>query len=94
MLEIAHAEYMDNHHIKLTFNDGKSGIADVNEMIQSQPQKLFSALADERVLKQFTLAHGTLCWPNGLDVAPEYLYYLTFKHDPNLVSLFKQWAYV
>jgi len=33
-------------------------------------------------------------WANGADIAPEYLYFLAFKDEPDLQEKFKKWGYV
>jgi hypothetical protein len=34
---------------------------------------VFQALQDKREFKRFFVAGGTVCWPNGADIAPETL---------------------
>ena len=93
VLEVVEAEYLGKRQVRIKFNDGKEGVADMTPMLSCEPSKLFSRLNDEAVLKSFSLAHGTLCWEGGLDVAAEYLYYLSFRFDSGLQVLFKRWGY-
>lgn len=93
LLEITHAEYLGDHKVHLSFNDGRTGVADLYALIDPKPLSLFSVFADETFVKQFSLEHGTLCWPGERDVAAEYLYFLAFRDDPALHHLFCQWGY-
>ncbi|VAW45905.1 hypothetical protein MNBD_GAMMA04-721, partial [hydrothermal vent metagenome] len=36
----------------------------------------------------------TISWKNGADLAPEFLYYQSFKDDKSLTEQFKQWGYI
>ncbi|NMM28971.1 MAG: hypothetical protein HHJ12_17205 [Glaciimonas sp.] len=36
----------------------------------------------------------TVVWPNGLVLAPEFVYFTAFKNDPSLQSQFKKWGYI
>lgn len=94
LLKITDAEYLHDHKVRLSFNDGRDGVADLRALIDSKPLSLFSVFADETFVKQFGLEHGTLCWPGERDVAAEYLYFLAFRDDPALQSLFEQWGYL
>ncbi|MDP2752317.1 MAG: DUF2442 domain-containing protein [Rhodocyclaceae bacterium] len=94
LLEITHAKYLSNYQMQMSFNDGRSGVADLHPLISSNPQSVFGVFADEAFVHQFSLQHGTLCWPEERDIAAEYLYFLTFHDTPSLQPLFKQWGYL
>ena len=54
---------------------------------------LFASLRDVKSFRDFRICLDTVCWPNGLDLAPEYLYYLAFHNDPDLQAQFAEWGY-
>ena len=93
-LKIDDAEYLGNYRVHLTFNDGREGVVDLYPLINDKPQSVFAAFSDEAFVRQFGLEHGTLCWPGERDVAAEYLYFLTFRDDPALQGLFREWGYL
>ncbi len=94
LLEITDAEYQGAYRVRMTFNDGRAGVADLHALIDANPKSVFAAFAEEAFVQQFGLEHGTLCWPGERDVAAEYLYFLAFRDDPMLQALFCQWGYL
>lgn len=94
MLHIADAEYTSEYCIRLAFNNGREGVADLRPMIFDEPRTVFAALKNPSVFQQFSIEHGALCWPGDLDVAPEYLYFLAFRDDESLRNVFEEWGYI
>ena len=71
--EIVSAEYLEDYKIKLVFEDGNTGIADLSDY--PDPTNIFNAFLDINFFKSFQIEDGTLVWGNGeLDLAPETLY--------------------
>lgn len=94
LLKITAASYWGNYRVRLVFNDGRAGEADLRALADTNPESLFFVFSDEVFARQFDLQHGTLCWPGDRDVAAEYLYFLAFHDDPALQPLFRQWGYL
>ncbi len=94
MLSVLAAEYLGDHKVHLSFNNGKAGIADLADAIKNDRRPVFLALQDKTQFQQFKVEHNTLVWPNTLDLAPEYLFFITFKTEDNLQDQFKQWGYL
>ncbi len=94
MLLISDAEYLGEYRVRFVFDNGREGMADLRAMVFDDPRSAFAPLRDVTVFRRFVLEGGVLCWPGDLDVAPEYLYFLTFRNDPGLRGLFEEWGYV
>lgn len=88
------ANYISDYKIQLDFNNGKSGIADLEQTLQKDTRALFAELKNTTIFKNFNLQHDTVIWPNGLDLAPEYLFYLAFINEDQLQDQFQSWGYI
>jgi len=92
-LHVANARYVEDYKIRVSFNDGREGIADLSDALKGavfEPLKIKSEFSNFRVDEELE----TIVWPNGADLAPEYIYFQTFKNEPDLQSKFKQWGYI
>jgi hypothetical protein len=71
--KITNAEYVKDFIIHLRFSDGTEGDVDLREELYGE---LFEPLRDQTVFRRFTIHPDfyTLCWANGADIAPEFLY--------------------
>ena len=72
-MRIKKAEYIKDYKIKLFFSDGVNKIVDFAPILTNK-RKLFVPLSDLEYFKNFHVDEITICWPNELDFAPEYLY--------------------
>ena len=73
LLKITSARYLGNYSFQLTFNNGEIGVADIEKELWGE---VFEPLKIEGMIKRFHIENGTLEWPNGADLAPEFLYEL------------------
>ncbi len=92
-LHINDVTYLHEYQIEVTFNNGRTGIADLRPVLTG---KIFEPLQDTSVFAQLTIDSEleTIVWPNGADLAPEFVYYHAFKDEPELQELFQQWGYI
>ena len=76
---ITRATYVSDYKIFLEFNDGASGEVDLGSQLQ---EPIFQPLQKEEYFKSFKLGDWTVEWENGADFAPEFLYGLVGKTEP------------
>ena len=71
--KVIEASYEHDFVIRLRFADGTEGDVDLADELQGE---VFEPLKAPDVFRQFTIHPDfhTLCWPNGADIAPEFLY--------------------
>ncbi|WP_031386780.1 DUF2442 domain-containing protein [Desulfonatronum thiodismutans] len=62
---------LDDYKLKMQFNTGETRIFDARPYLQ---KGVFQQLQDETRFRQAYVALDTVCWPGGLDIAPETLY--------------------
>lgn len=93
MLQVTQASYLKEYQIEVVFNNGQKGIADLSEALNGN---VFEPLKNVEAFKSFCVDEEleTIVWSNGADLAPEYIYFQTFKNEPELQSQFKEWGYI
>ena len=92
-LKVTEARYLDVYRIEVAFNNGKKGIADLADALKGP---VFEPLKNTQAFARFKIDAEleTIAWENGADLAPEYIYYQTFKNEADLQAQFKEWGYV
>ncbi len=70
---IESAEYLESYRIRLIFSDGKTRIIDLEDELWGE---MFGPLKNLETFRQFKVNPElrTIVWPNGADLAPEFLY--------------------
>ena len=72
MLHIERVEHLQNYQMHVSFDDGSEGIVDLAKHLHGP---MFEALKDVSFFARVTVDPEleTVVWPNGLDLAPEFL---------------------
>jgi len=70
LVTVIEAHYVSDYRLRLRFSDGAERTVDFTPWLHGG---VFRPLRDVRAFKKFFVAGGTVCWPNGADVAPETL---------------------
>jgi hypothetical protein len=68
------AELRGDYRIYIEFNDGLNGIIDFKDKITTDHREIIRELVDKNKFNKIKVERHTLCWENGVDFAPEYLY--------------------
>jgi len=70
---VLEARYVSGFTIWLRFRDGRTGEVDLAPALNGP---VFEPLKDVNYFRQFSVhpEFETLVWPNGADIAPEYLH--------------------
>lgn len=73
-IDLVRIKYLEGYKLDLKFADGKKGVVDFTAYLKKGG--VFRRLRDVEYFKQAYIDKelGVLCWPDGLDVAPETLY--------------------
>ena len=71
--KVVHVAYKDAFTVHLQFADGTQGDVDLRDELHGE---LFEPLRAPDLFRQVSVhpEFKTLCWPNGADIAPEFLY--------------------
>ena len=74
MLEVTKFTLQGDYIVYVEFNDGYNGVIDFKEELKKDHREIIQELLDLKLFNTVRLDLDTLCWDNGLDFAPEYLY--------------------
>lgn len=93
ILHVKKAKYIEDYKVEVFFNDGRKGIADLSDALSGP---IFEPLKDKNMFSKFKVDEllETIVWPNGADLAPEYIYFQAFKNEKKLEEQFREWGYM
>jgi hypothetical protein len=74
MVWVVKSELKEDYKVFIEFNDGASGIIDFRSKLQNDHRQIVRELLDPEKFKTVKTGLDTVCWDNGVDFAPEYLY--------------------
>jgi hypothetical protein len=71
--EVIDARIIKGYTVEITFDDFKKKVVDLRKFLG---KGIFAELLDIKKFRQMRVDAelGTICWPNGADIAPDRLY--------------------
>ncbi len=92
-LHVIAAKHLEGYKVEVAFNNGRKGIADLSEALHGP---VFEPLKNQEMFSSFVVDKEleTLVWPNGADLAAEYIFFQAFKNDSALQEQFRLWSYI
>ena len=69
--QVIEAHYVSGYCIELLFNTGLRKTVDFSHWLKGP---VFEPLKNRTEFRKFFIAGGSVCWPNGADIAPETLF--------------------
>jgi hypothetical protein len=92
MVRVVSAIVVAPWKVRVRFNDGVEALLDLHGKLQGP---VFEPLADPAFFAGVKVAEfGVLTWPNGADLAPEFVLWETRRGDLALQDAFRAWGYV
>jgi len=72
LTKVMHLDRLGGFRLRIRFNDGSEGVHDFIGLV-NEPGPLLEPLRDEAYFGRVFLEFGAPTWPNGFDIAPEWL---------------------
>ena len=72
LTKVLRLEKLGDFRLRVRFNDGSEGVHDFGTMV-SEPGPILEPLWDKSYFARVFLEFGAPTWPNGFDIAPEWL---------------------
>ncbi len=72
LTKVTHLERLGGFRLRVRFSDGSEGMHDFSTMV-NEPGSMLQPLRDEAYFARVFLEFGAPTWPNGFDIAPEWL---------------------
>ena len=84
MVYVTDAHYVKNYQVALSFSNGEHALVDLEDDIFSDNRRPFQKLRDVSYFQTVSYDPDcvSICWDNGVDFAPDYLYHLAQKQLP------------
>jgi hypothetical protein len=82
---VTSVRYISGYVVELTFSDGAKGEVDLSAELYG---RLFEPLKDVDEFRKVRVEPdlSTIAWPNGADLAPDYLYELMLRSHEQAVA--------
>jgi hypothetical protein len=67
---VTRVEALPGYRLRVIFNDGTNGIAEMEAFLNSPDAGVFEMLRDEAIFRQVRVELGAVTWPGDLELAP------------------------
>ena len=74
MICVVSAEITHEYQVQLKFNDGFEGVLDFKQILTKDSRDKVKELLNLEIFNRLKIELDTVCWENGVDFAPDYLY--------------------
>jgi len=71
LLDVIKVEAQRDHTLLIVFENGEARHFDMKPLLEKRP---FSKLKNAPLFMKARIAHGTVAWPQNIDIAPETLW--------------------
>jgi Protein of unknown function (DUF2442) len=72
LTKVTRLEKLEGFRLRVRFNDGSEGVHDFAGLVQ-EPGSALEPLRNKAYFARVFLEFGAPTWPNGFDIAPEWL---------------------
>jgi hypothetical protein len=72
LTKVTRLERLGGFRLRVRFSDGSEGVHEFSRMV-NEPGPMLEPLRDEAYFSRVFLEFGAPTWPNGFDIAPEWL---------------------
>jgi hypothetical protein len=72
LTKVTGLDRLGGFRLRVRFSDGSGGVHDFRAMV-NEPGPMLAPLRDEAYFSRVFLEFGAPTWPNGFDIAPEWL---------------------
>ena len=72
LTKVTSLEKLVGFRLRVRFSDGSAGVHDFTALV-NEPGPMLEPLRDEAYFARVFLEFGAPTWPNGFDIAPEWL---------------------
>jgi Protein of unknown function (DUF2442) len=73
MVWVTEARALPDYRVWVRFDDGAAGEIDLGDLVRTDHRPIARALADTALFAALRVDLDTVVWPNGFDLAPEFL---------------------
>ncbi len=72
LAKVTSLQKLDSFKLRVAFNEGSEGVRDFAGLVK-EPGPMVEPLRNQAYFARVFLEFGALTWPNGFDIAPEWL---------------------